>query len=815
MKTRLHLLLVVFLITGFSFSIQANENLPFKPSSTLDNAIWYTITSYSGYYAGVYPDKTLSLEAKKSEIETQQLWCFIGNNTEGFLIYNQSDLTQTIGLETNQEEGKDIPVVGGTQTKWYIRTVTNATLGTMYSICPIESKDNASAATHWNNTDPKNTTIKLFPGANGNIHSHWSFAPEKKEDEEEEEENPFIVSESIENAVWYRIKSFAGVYAMANNEFNLLLSDQSEDNEQQFCFMGDNETGYIIYNKSNTELTVGVENEVPKLKEDDGTRWYIRQLVNATKGKMYAICPIEYKDQPSLNKNWNNFDGKNKEIAFWAGGPSNNHSHWNFEKYVPREYLPFTLTSSMQDPKWYRIQSFSGYYANLKEDATLGLVENVVDQENQLWCFVGTRNDEGVVIYNKSDLSKKLTVNASNIPLLEENAEMKWYFRKVTNADKGTMYSICPIEFKENATANKHWNNHNQTNTEIRLYAGANGNKHSHWTINEYRSYYQTKMQIYNFPCGSRISGNGAYLETASIEGVGVHKPLEYKAKEIPSSYYVMHTESKPVVEKGTTFDLLLKGNIDESGKDFSITNAYIYCDWDRDGDFETILPVIEEAMEIRQTIEIPENALSGKTRIRVRYMDKSVDLNGAENDIKGMIYDFVFTIIEKDNLDGRIVNINVNENKRGKATILTEPNQNNRYDYGSLVTVKAEAYGTSVFRYWKQDNLVVSENEEYTFTVAHDMNLTAYFTPNTGDEVNMENVDNIYSYQLYEANGILNFLFKEEAVIMELFSMDGTFIQRSYGNQMPVRNISKGIYIVRVYTANHVFSKKIHLFNY
>lgn len=809
MKDKLISFILTCLFMGISFSMKANDELPFKPSSSIVNAIWYKIISYSDYLVGVNENLSLNLQEVKSCLDEGQYWCFVGNNVDGFEIYNKSDLTKTLGVG-KITESKNAPILGGTETKWYIRTVTNATKGIMYSICPIAYKDQPSAPMHWNNTDPKNTILALFPGANENIHSHWSFS-EIKDEEPEEPKGPFIISESVENAVWYRIKAFAGIYATLLADNTLGFSELAEDKEQQWCFVGDNDTGFIIYNKSNTGLSIGVENGIPQLKEDDGTRWYMRELNNSSKGTMYAISLFEYKDQYTANKNWNNNGGHGLAIQFWAGGPSNNHSHWTFEKYISKEYLPVMLSQNVENAHWYRIQAFSNYYINVKENFTLGFDQFPIDVDSQLWCFVGNRNDEGLTIYNKKAIGKTLTINSVNLPALEEGADMKWYLRRVENVDKGTMYSICPIEYMGNPNANKHWNNQSQENKIVQLFAGADGNKHSHWVFKEYRSSYQTDMQIYNYPCGSRIAGDGAYLLSASIRGEAVQEPLIYEIEKAPSSYYVIYTKTKPVIEKGKSFDLILKGNEDNNGKDFSITNAYIYCDWDRDGYFETVFPVINDAMDICQTIPIPQDAELGKMRIRIRYTQKDALLPGAEDDVWGMVYDFVFNVVDASEKQGREVTVAVNEEKRGKAEILTEPNKEGLFPFGTSVTVKATPETNSTFRYWKQGNIIVSKDNQFTFDVGYNMNLMAFFTPNTEDDTGFIDVSSSF-FELTERNGILNFSFEEDAVLIDIYSLNGVLSLRAYENQVSVKALQAQTYIIKVHTANHILTKKIRL---
>lgn len=634
--------------------------------------------------------------------------------------------------------------------------------------------------------------------------SHWGLA---KADEipNKSDALPFIVSESVDEGVWYRIKSFAGMYAAVLSDNTLGFAEQNEENEQLWCFVGDNESGFVIYNKADTRLHVGVEAEAPKLNTDN-TRWYIRQLTNSTKGIMYAICPIEYKDTPTANKNWNNLDVKNQKIGFWAGAASNNHSHWVFERYVAREYLPVTISNSFDEAKWYRIEAYSGYFATLKEDMGLGL-SGKLDVDAQLWSFVGERNEEGLTMYNKqAGRETTLRVDSKGLLALGTEADTKWYLAKVQNADRGVMYLICPVDLKDSPAVDRYWSNDNQANAEISLALGDGTDEDLHWLFAEYRSSLQSRLQIYNFPCGSRISGGEAYLALATVEGKGVQEPFIYRAEEAPASHYLMYTQSKATVERGRSLDLVLTGNESGQGKDFSIADAYIYCDWDRDGHFETAYPVAD-ALNIRQTIDVPAGAELGKTRIRVRYTDKEVNLPAAEDEVRGMIYDFVVWVNEPSQTSGRKIAVSVNEEERGEAVLLQTPNEDGTYTYGSSVTAKASPKGNSVFRYWKQGNTVVSTDSEYTFTVAHNVSLTAYFTPNT-EATSLQDIPDV-SYQLIETNGRLTFYFEEDAVVMNVYNVAGKQVAQGNCNQVAVNHLPKGVYIITIYTANHALSTK------
>lgn len=59
-------------------------------------------------------------------------------------------------------------------------------------------------------------------------------------------------------------------------------------------------------------------------------------------------------------------------------------------------------------------------------------------------------------------------------------------------------------------------------------------------------------------------------------------------------------------------------------------------------------------SLNLSQVIEVPEDAELGKVRIRIRYAEKNIILSGAEDDVWGMVYDFVFYVVETAEKEGR-----------------------------------------------------------------------------------------------------------------------------------------------------------------
>lgn len=165
----------------------------------------------------------------------------------------------------------------------------------------------------------------------------------------------------------------------------------------------------------------------------------------------------------------------------------------------------------------------------------------------------------------------------------------------------------------------------------------------SYWDINETaydyeapapieRSEYCKRLGIYILPCGSK---GAAYLSSLSITGAqdNVSNSLHYTATAQPSSYYALVRTDSAEVAKDKTFVL----NYEASGltSDYTVT---AYFDWDKDGVFEEQHDFLN-AVSGSAEIAVPANAAEGKSRMRIRITDNG--LEGADDDVNGMTYDF------------------------------------------------------------------------------------------------------------------------------------------------------------------------------
>ena len=155
---------------------------------------------------------------------------------------------------------------------------------------------------------------------------------------------------------------------------------------------------------------------------------------------------------------------------------------------------------------------------------------------------------------------------------------------------------------------------------------------------------------IYKVPCGT-INPN-SYLTSAVTVGKSVSQPLAYFSATSPSSHYINYSVTSTILVRGKTFRLNLTAN---KAGNIPYAYAYAFADWNRDGSFETylgkyiIISHKKHEPKVSIPIAIPQNAATGKTRIRIHYTSNELSSVGADNEMNaGYIYDFTVFVIEK-----------------------------------------------------------------------------------------------------------------------------------------------------------------------
>lgn len=146
------------------------------------------------------------------------------------------------------------------------------------------------------------------------------------------------------------------------------------------------------------------------------------------------------------------------------------------------------------------------------------------------------------------------------------------------------------------------------------------------------RSEFSKKLGVYILPCGDKAA---PYLSSVCVNGdeKAVTHKLQYSALSQPSNYYTFVRKDTAEVVLGS--DFVLSYEATKMNKDFTIT---AYFDWDGDGIFEDKQDFLNETNG-KATIHVPSTAKTGKHRMRLRLTDNG--LEGADEDVHGMVYDF------------------------------------------------------------------------------------------------------------------------------------------------------------------------------
>ena len=268
----------------------------------------------------------------------------------------------------------------------------------------------------------------------------------------------------------------------------------------------------------------------------------------------------------------------------------------------------------------------------------------------------------------------------------------------------------------------------------------------SYWKIVETTEHYQQPeppvhgghskaLTVYFRPCGMV---SNTYLTEATIGGID---PIAYTATAKPGSFHVPFSKDHGAVVRGEEFALSITLN----SADDADLKANAYFDWDANGLFETVQAIALEGTAGAAAVTVPEDAVSGDTRMRIRLNSNGLD--NADDDVEGFVYDFNFSVV--DAATQRKVIIEVNGDNNGTATLSAVEGL---HAVGTQLTATATPKGNAEFHSWREGGVVVSRDATYTFNVENrNMSLKAYFTPNTeptqieNSKLKIENSEFIY----------------------------------------------------------------------
>lgn len=225
---------------------------------------------------------------------------------------------------------------------------------------------------------------------------------------------------------------------------------------------------------------------------------------------------------------------------------------------------------------------------------------------------------------------------------------------------------------------------------------------------------------LYTMPL---LNGSAAgYIQQAITTGDGIVIPLAYAKNTAPQVYYIIESRNPNIIQRGREFSLKLN-SVNMDGK-----KAYIFADWTRDGNFETLIthiPIVGNEVDVQ--ISVPNDAVLGKSRIRVLFTTTEIDEANAAI-TNGRIYDFVTFIANKKEQTDCFVSVAANPSEGGIARINTISNENGRYEIGTTVEIEAIPSDLYEFKGWLLLDDTISRDNKYSFEVESSVSLIAVF---------------------------------------------------------------------------------------
>lgn len=510
---------------------------------------------------------------------------------------------------------------------------------------------------------------------------------------------------------------------------------------------------------------------------------YYVAATSATSGEIAGCHYLSSTDCSNYNSESSgpralNKDGASSYVITWQAGTSRVGSYWKLietgDLYEPRPYDPSSAIGNVAAS--YYIESKNGLNITLSS-GTVSLSEPDLFDTAQEWYFVGTGNSNGWQIVSASSPATIIGIEGTNV-VANETTETKWKVN-ISQEEPGYYYFTKTDDAETTLTIDGE----------------------SLFKFNKLRSAYSRRMQIYNNPCG--IAGSN-YIKEFSVSGENVLETLSYTAQSKPSNWHVVYAHDKAIVSKNMDFNISL--TLSSTAASDMVVCAYF--DWDCNGVFESEVPMNINANSCSATASVPEWAVEKESRMRIRLNSNGLDL--AEDDVLGFVYDFTIKTAEAQTT--RTVSVTANSWERGTVVLSKESDS---YEYGTQLTATATAIGTSNFICWREGNNVVSTDAEYTFTVDHNIALTAYFSPNT-DEESWTGVEDITEQnskvEIEQNNNVVTATAACKVHGMQLYDINASLIAKSNTNTLNVANLPVGIYIVRVTTENGCCNVKFYL---
>ena len=433
-----------------------------------------------------------------------------------------------------------------------------------------------------------------------------------------------------------------------------------------------------------------------------------------------------------------------------AGGPGSGNacSLWEMTQYPePEDETPVVVTA-INNNKAYTLECRSGY-AHSTERFIGVTADGKINGNSSTAAYIqfepaNTANGYYIKVVAAN---KYLNHNGSNISASAEKSTV-WTLGVPTHTAGVVTFTIGNDKYLNNNGSDCADNT--CTNLKANPHAGGPGatNACSLWEMTEYSAKVleptepedreepdeeakhtsaAKDMNIYFNPCG--VAGSN-YITIAKVHGEGAPDPVVYKATAKPSSWHVPYPHDYGQVVRGGTFDI----DFTLSANAAADLKANAYFDWDANGVFETTVPITLTGADGTASVTVPGDAASEPMRMRVRINSNGLDFS--EDDVMGFVYDFHISVIEPQ--QGFTASASTSATNRGTATLSSNADS---YEAGAELTATATAANGATFVCWKEEGVIVSTDAQYTFTIDHNVNLKAYFTPAIDYDVRMDYV--------------------------------------------------------------------------
>ena len=589
--------------------------------------------------------------------------------------------------------------------------------------------------------------------------------------------------DNSEGKVYYiQWKNTGSNYITENADGYMTVEGNDVTKAQFWMFIPtDKENCYYIKNTA-TGKYIGSCNKTPSSSSritttTTPTEYYVAKS-SATSGEIAGCHYFSSTDCSNYNKESSgpralNKDGASNYVITWQAGTSRVGSYWKLvETEDLYEIRPFEASTAIGAiAASYNIESLGGKNITLAEKSVT-LSTSDIFNDSQEWYFVGSSNSKGWQIASAAKPATLIGITEGSITATEGN-ETRW---KIHASKEQTGYFFFT------------------SGSDTLKVDGENL-----FRFNRLRSLYARNKQIYNNPCG-RTGTN--FLTELTVSGEDTPDHLIYKATTKPANWHVIYSSDKAQIAIGKSFDVTatLKNNA------VSDLTANCYFDWNCDGIFESTETMTISGKEITATITVPEWAAKKQSRMRVRINSNALDL--AEDDIDGFVYDFRVSATEAQN--ERTATVSVNDEMRGTATLSSNATS---YPIGTELTASATAKGNAAFICWRQEGVVISTNANYTFTIDKNINLVAYFSPNTDENtgiISAHTADN--SITVEQSKEKITVHSNSDIKQITIFTPDAAIVAQERGNTISTISLSDGVYIVRIVTEKGYKNCKIYI---